>query len=420
MMKLTALVLSLIIATSIAKDVGTISMCVPNADDENECKSCYEEREEQEEENGEEAQPEVGAGVQQCIDKCAAAGYRITELDDVTKLNIECTYEGNDGCEEIPYEVIDFSPNEACIDGCSCPNATGYYPKPEENDENKEEEKKEYWLEFWDMDGAVDNNYDFGSKVRIEAGEDGAENVNQVTIELKYTVEEIKDDDENQVVQNEMNCEVPFFISTGKVGGIEAASGSEVPEAPVKPFIESEGDLTFVKVEPASCGEFEAGTVDFCTLHCNKQLKVTTNNETFDMDPFGTDDQCTCQMGKGFQSGGWAPTYTKAQVRFGENHIDMCTSDFNSQVAEVNVANEEHGNAFTISYTLTDEAATQCVASYRIAKGAVLGVKSPSASSGAGNGAAVGGIIVGVIAIVAAIVFVVKRSGAKKSYQGIP
>ena len=110
---------------------------------------------------------------QQCIDKCAAAGYRITELDDVTKLNIECTYEGNDGCEDTVYEVIDFSPNEACIGGCSCPNATGFFVKPEENDENKEEEKKEYFLEFWGMDGAVDNNYDFGSMVRIEAGEDG-------------------------------------------------------------------------------------------------------------------------------------------------------------------------------------------------------------------------------------------------------
>jgi len=426
MMKIATLLVLISVALARAQtvvpvegDIGTIQHCVPTGEDGDECKSCIEEREEEEEEEGEEKQGEDQAPVQKCIDKCSQS-YTITQLADATLLNMECEMNGGEDCEETKYQRIALEPQVGCLDGCSCPNATGYMEAPEANDENAADEDQIYELKFWSEDGAI-NSYFTGGEVEIKQAEDGAEEVNEVTLEIQYTVTEKKDDDAAEEEQREMDCKVPYFISTGKVGGIEAKSGEPAPEK--QPYAQTKGNgkLEIIGTFPEDdCSAFEEGSVDACWMECAAAFATETINNTFTFAPEGAaiSEDCTCHFGKGAQVG-YGEDYSTAQITFNEDSYQMCTSVFDAELLTINVANDAYANAFTIEWTT--EAKTTCTSTYKIASGLVLG-QSPApipAGSKAGGGV-VAGTIIGVVVVVAAVVAVFKRRGNAGSYQGIP
>jgi len=405
-------------AVPVEGDIGTIQHCVPTGADGDECQSCFEEREEEEEEEGEEKQGEDQAPVQKCIDKCSQS-YTITQLADAMLLNIECEANGGEDCEETKYQRIALEPQVGCVDGCSCPNATGYMEAPEANDENAADEDQKYELKFWAEDGVV-NPYFTGGSVEIKADEDGGDN--DVSLEIEYTVTEKKDDDAAEEEQREMECRVPYFISTGKVGGIEAKSGEPAPEKQPTAVASGNGRLEIVGTFPEDgCSAFEAGSKDECWLACAGAFATETSNNSFTFAPEGAaiSEDCTCHFGKGAQVG-YGEAYTTAQITFDEDSYQMCTSVFDAELLEINVKNADYENQFTIAWKT--EAEQTCTSTYKIASGKVLGVAPPvipGGNSKAGGGV-VAGTIIGVVVVVAAVVAVFKRRGNAGSYQGIP
>lgn len=420
-------VLSCIVAMAAADvpvegDVGSIEHCVASGEDGDECTSCFEEREEEEEEEGEEKQDADQSKIQQCIDKCSKS-YTITQLADATMLNIECEMNGGEDCEETKYQRIALEPAAFCVDGCSCPNATGYMEAPEESDEEKADEDQKYDLKFWTEEGDI-NAYFHSGEVEIEAQEDGAEQVNEVTIQINYLVTEKKDDDAAEEEQQLMDCKVPYFISTGKVGGVVAASGTAQPEKPAVASAEGNGDLKLISSFPeASCTSFEEGTPEHCWLQCAANFSVVTEKNMFS---FMTDasyppsEGCVCQFGKGAQVG-TGVDYVTAQVTFDEDANQMCTSTFDAELMTITTADMDYDGKFTIQWTTTGN--TMCTSTYEVASGAVLGIAAPPAPTPAdkkGSGGVVFGAIAGVVVCVALVVAVVKRKKNSGSYQGIP
>jgi len=400
-------------------DMGTIQHCVPTGEDGDECKSCFEEREEEEEEEGEEKEAEDQAPVQKCIDKCSQA-YTITQLADATLLNIECEMNGGEDCEETKYQRIALEPQVGCVDGCSCPNATGYMVAPEANDEEAADEDQKYELKFWTEEGAV-NTYFTGGEVEIVQAKDGAENTNEVTLEIKYQVTEKKDDDAAEEEQREMECRVPYFISAGKVGGVTAKSGEPAPEKQPVAQAHGNGRLEMINTFPEDeCSGFNESSKDACWLECAAAFAAETTNGSFTFAPEGAaiSDDCTCHFGKGAQVG-YGEEYSTAQITFNEDSFQMCTPVFNAELLEIDVANTNYDGAFTIQWTTENKQV--CTSTYKVASGAVLGISPPIVPPASKKtGGVVAGTVIGVVVVVVAVVAVFKRRGNAGSYQGIP
>jgi hypothetical protein len=399
-------------------DVGTIQHCVATGAEGDECSSCYEEREEEEEEEGEEKEDAGQSKIQQCIDKCSKS-YTLTQLADATMLNIECEMNGGEECEETKYQRISLEPHAFCVDGCSCPNATGYMEAPEESDEEKADEDQKYELKFWTEEGDI-NAYFTGGMVEIKQKEDGEEDVNEVMLEIKYAVTEKKDDDQAEEEQREMDCKVPYFISDGKVGGIEAKSAEPFPgKAPVADM-QGNGKLTLHGSFPEDdCSKFEKGTPEHCWLQCAAAWEVETekNMFTFATAAGNVDEDCVSHFGKGAQVGTGAD-YVTAQVTFDEDSFSMCTSTFDAELMTITTVDADYDNKFTIAWTTTEK--KTCTSTYSVTSGAVLGIERPDEPAKKNGGGVAAGVIIGVIVCVAAIVVVVKRQRTAGSYQGIP
>lgn len=395
-------------------DVGTIAHCIPNGEDGDECKSCFTERSEEEEKEGDE---KTQSPLQSCLDKCAA-GYRVTQLGPETLHNIECEMNGGEDCEETKYQRIALEPQVGCVDGCSCPNATGYMEAPDDADADADAET--YVLQFWQDDGEV-NTYYTGGTLEIksnEGGGGGGEDINEVTLAIKYVVLEIKDDDAQEQEQVEMQCSVPYFIEAGTVGGVVAKSGAPAPAPGKQPVAQASGNGKLERtgtspVDRCHSSNFEKGTPDACWLECSEMFSVITKNNTFIVSPdkHEISDGCACNFGNGYQLG-YGHSYSAAQVTF-EVGTPLCTPIFDSELMNVSIS---ANGLLTLSWTTALDSTLRCTSAYKVTSGSVLGVSSTGRVKG--SGAVVGGILIAVILVVVAIFVAVHRGGTQHgAYQ---
>lgn len=343
-------------------DVGTIEHCIKGSDDNDECKSCFEEREEDEEENGEEANG-VFSPAQKCIDMCSKEAYTIKQLED----------KEIDGLE---YYQISLSPANECIMGCHCPTATGISAKAEDNDQQVQ--AIEYELTFFDRFGNVDAGY-INGRLAVEYAEDGAEEPeNQIELNIGYKAYEIEQDngEERQRVEE---CVSKYFIATGKVGGITGKS-DDPPEAPVQHHVgEALGQLRMAndKNPVAGCSVFDAEektSDDYCMYLCAKEysVSVVNNSVVFVPDKAFISINCLCEIGFGIQDNA-GDNFNSAHISFNPDPKDMCSSEFAGKLVVVKPVDDAHNKAFTMVFNNSKDEA--CLYRYDVIGGEVMGIK---------------------------------------------
>lgn len=328
-------------------DVGTISHCIPGTDDDaaEECESCFREREEKEDENGE-MKNEIMSSTQMCIDTCSHSGYRITQLAPVN------VTDPDSGTAAIHRQIL-LEPNVACVDGCHCPTATGSYeePVPEDDDGYDDDdgvEPERYDLIFHDKFGNVDGGYVEG-ELNIEAfDKDGLSRTNAVHLKIAYKTLEVKQDEDGEREEEVKieDCRVQFFIDSGKVGGIAATSGA-MPSA-VVPVTEGY-DYGVVEMvaggddAKANCtaDDFEVDSADWCSYKCAQKYSVQRIDASMWYMPSVrfVSLNCLCSIGIGsVQQKDSAGHY--GMVSFDPTD-EICTSKFDS----TNAVNALAGNA---------------------------------------------------------------------------
>jgi len=368
-------------------DVGTIEHCIPTGAEGDECESCFQEREEDEEENGEEKNV-IESPTQQCLDKCSH-GYRIMQMNNTVDA---------DGIE---YRNINLLPTLSCMEGCHCPTATGIFAEPEVNDEGGQEQEEVYTLTFTDRNGERDAGYLAGSVTVTYADGDGVAIANQVAMEVTYNTMEIgKDGDGNREERVEREeCVIKYFIASGKVGGIVGKSAEVNP-----PSEQHEGELggliamkeDAIPVNNCTARDFAEGSTDSCMYQCAQAYSVNTVNNAMVLVPQKSyvSSSCLCHFGIGYQVGSGAD-FDKAMISFAPDSAAMCSSTFAGNISELNQA-QTLDTVTPITLSMTTSAGKVCTYNYEIASGDVLGM-GPSGDAGTNaKGRTVAAVIVSI------------------------
>jgi hypothetical protein len=242
-----------------------------------------------------------------------------------------------------------------------------------------------YTLSFVDRRQQTDKGYLSGElEVDYTDGE-----INQVSLTVDYFATETKDGKEEA---REEQCILKFYIASGKIGGIEAASGEPNPTPLVYHVGESVGGVDMIHdkspaqgctfgTAPADASE----EADWCMYKCAQGYTANIVNTSIVLVPKETfiSLDCMCEVGYGVQTAGGSDIskFTHAEVSFTQAVTNMCSSTFvgESALVEVVSKNPEFSNAFTMRFPTskwTTDSKSYCTYRYAVSSGEVLGVEA--------------------------------------------